>query len=1064
MAKFDAASVFDTYLKELRKTPLDDHTEHTGRSALESLLNAFVAEFAKGVVVQHEPKRAQGKGAPDFKLSKTGSILGYVENKAIGENLDQVLKSDQIKKYKTLSGNILLTDYLHWVWIGESGIKRETLCFATDLESPKFKVRPDKAEAVAALIKGFLSTAPEGIGRAQTLALALAARSQILRDFLGEELVRQEREHKEGRLFGLYGVFKDQVFHDLTLAEFADAFAQMLAYGLFLARLNSGKHKVTLQNARQYVPGSFRLIRELVQFLDELTERDYRDIRWVVEEILSIVNALDLHAIHEDLSFRHRKVRKGVKARDEEEARLFERDPFVYFYEDFLAKYDAKMKKARGVYYTPPPVVNFIVRAVDDILKKNFDIKTGLADRNRVTVLDFACGTGTFLVEILERILEQAGTDSGKRDLIVREHILKNIYGFEYLLAPYTIAHLKLSQYLTDKDHKLSDDERLQIFLTNTLEPIEPQKTHLLPALTAETEMAQEVKEKAILVITGNPPYAGHSKNNGPWIKAAIDEYKFTWEPAKSGLMERKPLKEKNLKWLQDDYVKFIRFSQMKMDAVDEGVVAIITNHAYLNNRTFRGMRQSLMRTFDQIYILDLHGSQKPKESPPDGIKDENVFDIQKGVAIALFVKAPNTEKTFKHHEFWGSRIEKYKKSIETSIDRIEWTDIEPTSPHYLFIPQNRRLWVEYEKGQSLRDIFSSHVLGFQTHRDHFSIAFDRDEVEARARRMRDSKVSDTDLLNQYRIKDNRDWQIASARKILMGNADWASKIRKCVYRPFDTRACYFGYEFMDYPRRELMDHVAGRDNLQLLVSGQIGIRDWQHVFVGADVAESCAISDKTKEGNYNFPLYLYAPDEESRPRKSDLFAENPFDGRDRIENLKSRFRSWIDKKYEHKFSPEEVLGFIYAVLHSSVYREKYNEFLRTDFPRVPFPDERSDFELLSTLGWELAQSHLLQEVPDLGFGLYRGKGDHEVVKPHYVPAEKALYINEKQSFAPVPENIWDFHIGSYQVVDKYLKSRKGRKLSLDEIEQVERIVNVLAFTITQMEKIDKVYKSAFGE
>ena len=592
-------NIFERYLLALRRTALAEKTEYTDRPALESLLQALADETEKGVQVQHEPKRVANKGAPDFKVTKNGLILGYVENKQIGEPLDKVLKSEQIAKYKTLSQNILVTDYLHFAWINKDGIQRGSLCHETDLEDRKFRLRDDRVVAVRNLLHGFFSTAPEGIGRAQQLALALATRSRLLRDYLGEELVRQQREHTEGRLYWLYQIFRDQVFHELTLKEFADALAQMLAYGLFLARLNADTEQITLHNAREFVPGSFRLIRELVDFLTELEKPEYRDVRWVVEEVLSIVNGLKLAEIHEDLSFRQRRaISRKVRAADEEEHRLFERDPFIYFYEDYLRAYDKETSKSRGVYYTPPPVVNFIVRAVDDILKDSFGIAMGLADNKRVTVLDFACGTGTFLLEVFQKAFENiGGPDSGRADLIVREHFLKNIFGFEYLIAPYTIAHLKLSQYLKDQNHPLKAEERLQVFLTNTLEPIEPQKNLLLPAVTAEVEAAQAVKEKPILVITGNPPYSGHSKNKGAWISAAIDAYKQ---------VDGKPLGEKNSKWLQDDYVKFIRFAQLKMDAVDDGIVAIITNHSYLDNPTFRGMRQSLTRTFNQKYTFSI--------------------------------------------------------------------------------------------------------------------------------------------------------------------------------------------------------------------------------------------------------------------------------------------------------------------------------------------------------------------------------------------------------------------------------------------------------------------------
>jgi N-6 DNA Methylase len=386
--------VFEKYLLALRQDR-DDKTELSDRGALEILLNAAAEEAGAGIRVIHEAKKVRGKGGPDFKVMKAAMILGYVEDKPVGENLDQVLKSERIARYRQLSNNILLTDYLKFIWDKDGKVNgRAEIAFRDDLEGKAKKPRADRVKAVSDLLRSFFSTAPEGIARAQHLALALATRSHFLRDFLDEELRRQEKEHTEGRLYGLYQIFRDQVFHEPTLGEFADAFAQMLAYGLFLAKLNSNGEVITLANARQFVPGSFRLIRELVQFLEDLSAPEYAEIRWVVEEILSIVNGLKLE-IHEDLSFKHRKaIIRKVGAKDEEEHRLFERDPFIYFYEDFLGKYDAKMKKARGVYYTPPPIVNFIVRAVDDILKETFGIPDGLADHKRVTVLDFACGTG----------------------------------------------------------------------------------------------------------------------------------------------------------------------------------------------------------------------------------------------------------------------------------------------------------------------------------------------------------------------------------------------------------------------------------------------------------------------------------------------------------------------------------------------------------------------------------------------------------------------------------------------------------------------------------------------
>ena len=1037
-------NIFDRYLLALRKTPVEEKTEHTDRAALEALLQAIADAGANGVAVQHEPKRVADKGAPDFKVTKSALILGYVENKTIGENLDKVLKSDQIKRYRGLSQNIVLTDYLHFIWINKDGIQRETLCHATDLESRNFRLREDRIAAVDKLLEAFFSTAPEGIGRAQQLALALATRSRLLRDYLGEELVRQEREHNEARLYGLFDVFRKQIFHELTIKEFSDAFAQMLAYGLFLARLNSDSEPVTLHNAREYVPGSFRLIRELVDFLTELEKAEYRDVRWVVEEVLSIVNGLDLPAIQDDLSFRRRKaISRKVRAADEEEHRLFERDPFIYFYEDYLKAYDAATRKGRGVYYTPPPIVNFIVRAVDDILQQSFAIPIGLADHKRVTVLDFACGTGTFLLEAFQRIFENiGGSNSGRADPIVREHLLKNLFGFEYLIAPYTIAHLKLSQYLKDQAHALRSNERLQVFLTNTLEPVQPQVNFLLPAISAEVEAAQAVKDREILVIIGNPPYSGHSKNKGTWIASAIDGYKFTLETDRDGREDKKPLGERNPKWLNDDYVKFIRFAQLKMDGVEEGVVGIITNHSWIDNPTFRGMRQSLMRTFEQIYVLDLHGNVKKKEHALDGSKDENVFDIEQGVAISLFVKRAGLERAVWRGDLWGKRLEKYQATADGTLTSVDWLTLTPDTPFYLFARQDAALRDEYDEGVSLTDICPINVLGFQTHRDAFAISFTKGEMKLKLKDLADSRISDAELAQRYGLKSNRDWSFPGVRSAARSGK--ATVPQLVAYRPFDDRWSEFSNLTMDYPRRELLDHVAGRQNLCLLVPRQIGITTWRHAFVATTPAESCLVSSDTKSQNYVFPARTFRAGGETR------------------ENFSAHFRAVLDARYEHHYTPEEILGFIYAVLHAPTYRTRYAEFLRIDFPRVPFPESSDDFERLSGLGWALAEAHLLRELPRRGLAAYRGKGDHTVEAVRYSPEQQAVAIKDTQFFEPVPQTVWDFHIGGYQVIDKYLKSRKGRMLSLDEINQASAIADSLAFSIEQMARIDKAYRAAF--
>jgi hypothetical protein len=900
---------FEKYLLALRKTRLEEKTEHSDRTALETLLQTIAEEVDASIRVQHEPKREADKGAPDFKVTKSGLILGYVENKSIDENLNKVLKSEQIKRYLSLSKNIVLTDYLDFIWINKYGDpQRERLCHATDLESKKLKLDEDRVEAVAKLLKGFLSSAPEGIGRAQQLALALAVRSRLLRDYLGEELVRQEREHKEGRLYGLYQIFRDQVFHELTLKEFADALAQMLAYGLFLARLNSDSEPVTLHNAREHIPGSFRLIRELVDFLTELEKKEYRDVRWVVEEVLSIVNNLDLRAIHEDLSFRGRKaISRKVRAADEEEHRLFERDPFIYFYEDYLRAYDKETSKSRGVYYTPPPVVNFIVRAVDDILKEGFDIPEGLADHKRVTVLDFACGTGTFLLEVFQCAFENiGGPDSGRADLLVRDHFLKNIFGFEYLIAPYTIAHLKLSQYLTDQGHPLRDEERLQVLLTNTLEPVEPQANLLLPAISAEVEAAQRVKDREILVILGNPPYSAKSKNRGKWITAAIEAYK---------MVDGKHFRERK-HWLHDDYVKFIRFAQMKMEAVDEGIVGVITNHSWLDNPTFRGMRQSLMKTFNQVYVLDLHGNAKKREKAPDGGKDENVFDIEQGVSLSLFIRKAGLPGRVAHAELWGRRLDKYRACAETKFVDVQWQDLSPNAPYYFFVARKEEGRERYENGWPITSIFVENVTGIVTARDGMVIDTDLKSLRHRIDLFRDLSIPDKEIRDKYKLKDTRSWKLPEARKKLAALSNYETYFKRIVFSPFDTRHIFYHPNMVDWGRDAFMRHVL-RDNISLMTT-RLTKDDWSALATDL-LARHKAVS--RYDIGYVFPLHSYNFGED----------DHLADG-DRTENLDPEFRKFVDERYASHFTAEELLGFVYAVFHARTSEQNMPNFCASIF------------------------------------------------------------------------------------------------------------------------------------
>ena len=1032
---------FETYFKSLQSHNVNDITEHSHRPALEDLLESLAG---KKINILHEPKREGKFGSPDFKITHTESIIGYVENKKIEENLDKTIKSDQIKKYQSLSDNILLTNYIDWIWMKEGKIQqRETLCFLTDIENKRAKLDKTKVDTVEKLIKSFLSQAPKEIADAKKLAEALAVRAKLLKDFLLDELKRQEVEHTEGRLYQLFETFRSFIFHELTVDEFSDAFAQNLVYGLFLARLNAGAHIITLYDAKKYIPSSFELIRELVNFLDELDNDEYRETKWIVEEVLTIMNNLDLGAIQESLSFTKRKRNEGDKY-----------DPYIYLYEKFLAAYDKNLRKAKGVYYTPPQVVNFIIRSIDDILVNTFKIKEGLAERNKVTVLDFATGTGTFLVEIFQQIFDKLPTGSGKKDLIIKEHILKNIFGFEYLIAPYTIAHLKLSQFLKDNGYELKAKERLQIFLSNTLEPIPAQiKIPLLPALTEEGKQAQEIKDKPILVITGNPPYSGHSKNNGDWITNKIKDYYF---------VDGKPLGEKNPKWLQDDYVKFIRFAQDKMETVEKGVVGIITNHRFLTNPTFRGMRQSLMTTFDQIYFIDLHGSNKPKEFAPDGSKDENVFDIEQGVAISFFIKKKGLEKKIHHTDFWGTRIDKYKRSLGEELKSISWNEVEATAPFYLFTPQNEALKSTYLKLFSINKIFKLSCVGVATSRDAFVVDFKQDDLLKRIKDFIKISNSSEYLKNKYGLKENSKFKINKSREKLskLDEFELQGLICDYHYRAFDIRKLIYEDTLLERPRKEVMVNFQD-NNIAIITNRQVKTDYYSHTFV-TQFINDLHIIETAYANPYTYPLYILRNGIDKT-----YFGVSEPQAFYKSENFSKDFRCYIDNRYNYSFSPEEIFGYIYAVLYSPAYRKKYVEFLKIDFPRIPFTDDKKIFNQLAEMGNSLIQVHLL--VKDAvtmlnekySFGELMGIGNYIVDKVLFLPEKKTgkLWINKTQYFDNIPADVNEFYIGGYKVLEKYLKDRKGRELSLDEMDTIKHTAYSLAFTIGQMGIIDKITK-----
>lgn len=1002
-----------------------DATEHSFRTPLQNLLETLAAEI-QGLTVLHEPPRQKDVGAPDFLvINKSGAPVGCVECKKPGENLEKLIGGEQLKKYETLAPTILLTDYWNFILLrgGESVLKIKLQ------KKPGAKQLGELEE----LIRRFLESEAQTIGTAKELAAALAARCAPLREALEEQL-----PDDKSALRGLFTSFQETIYADITDAQFADALAQTLVYGLLMAKLKAPDGKILdLYNAEKYIPQNFALIREIVKFLKHLEESggdENKKIKYLLENIAAAVNAMDARAVAESMAYK----KDGGE------------DPYLNFYEDFLAAYDPALRESRGVYYTPPQAARFIVRAAHDILRRNFNLHEGLGD-STVTALDFAAGTGTFMLEMFRKVLD--GVKNGGAHAWTHGHLLKNFYGFEYLIAPYVIAHLKLSYFLESKNITLGKDGRVHVYLTNTLQKTAAVRLEFLPALTEETNRAQEIKEQRILVITGNPPYSGHGQTAGKeqfrrahktkkdrmvmdtrdtWIGGLLKDY-FQ--------IDGKPLKEKNPKWLQDDYVKFIRFAQWKMEQVEKGVVAIITNHAFLDNPTFRGMRKSLLNTFNRLYFLDLHGNSKKQERAPDGGKDENIFDIQQGVSISIFVKKPRMSKGVFHADFWGTREGKYKQLAEDKIKDIKWKKIKPAPPFYLFIPHNGRLGKKYEEFYSVKDIFPVNSVGIITARDDFTMDFDKSKLQKKLKKFTNMDVRDA--REHFNLgKDSDDWKISLAQKDLLESKLDKKNFCQIAYRPFDMRETYYTGNsggFHCRPRPEVMNYMFPENNIGLITVRQARSSDtWRHCCVIDKIMEACYISNKGGEVNYLFPLYYNGTEMENGKRH---------------ENINSKFRKWLDKKYGKKYPPEKILGYIYAKLHSPKYQKEYAEFLRLDFPRVPFPKKKEEFERLAKIGGALIKAHLLQNKS--GKTKLRGGANPKVETVRYHQKDKRLYFNKEAYFSPVSEEVFNFYIGGYRPLDKFLKSRKNRQLTLAESETIEKAAAAIEFTIKKMKEID---------
>ena len=1023
-------------------------TEHSYRPAVKALLEALGGE---GVSATNEPAHAS-YGAPDFIVQRNDVPVGHVECKDVGTDLEAAQESEQLRRYRDALPNLLLTDQCRFRWYVNGEPRDEARLGYFDRDGA-FAAQRDGERNVRELLDAFFAASTPATADPAELARRMAGKTRLLRDAIGR-ILDAEADGGSGVLRDLLKGYREVLISGLDEAEFADMQAQTVAYGLFAARcLHTGPPSDFTRKSATWA--------ETAPFLKDVFGRiagqsaDPR-IAWVMDDLALLLARADMDAILDGFGRRSRR-----------------QDPVVHFYEDFLAAYDPAQKEMRGVFYTPDPVVSYIVCSIDRLLRRDFGIAEGLADSGeRVIILDPAAGTGTFLREtiaVIRETIEKKGR-GGAWTEYVRDHLLPRLHGFELQMAPYAIGHLRLALELGGEARafQMPPGERLNVFLTNTLE--EAHESALGPAfageIATEAQEAEAVKrEKPVMVVLGNPPYSGHSANKGAWI-ADLMRGRVEGSPESYFTVDGGPLGERNPKWLNDDYVKFIRFAQWRIERTGEGVLGFVTNHGYLDNPTYRGMRQSLMAAFDEIHLLDLHGNARRKERAPDGGPDQNVFDIQQGVAIGLFVKrrdGAGRARVF-HADLWGPREVgadggKYRWLAGNDVDTTGWTELAPKSPDYLFIPRDEALADEYRAGWKLTDILPVNSVGIVTARDRLAIQWTEEEMRGVAKRFIEIGPEEARDMWGSSIK-----RIAAAQQDVRDHPE-EERIVPITYRPFDERMTYYtgrASGFMERPRPEVMRHMLGGSNLGLSTSrGTEVVGSWEHIFVSKSLTQHHTVS--MKEVNYLFPLYVYPAHEESA--ELNIAERSP--------NLAPEFTDAVAEAtglaftpdgagdLSATFGPEDVFHWCYAVLHSPEYRRRYADFLKADFPRIPLPASGALFAELAALGARLTALHLLdagdpaeKDRADFPVG-----GNNRVDRVRYTePAAGAggrVWINGTQYFEGVAPETWAFTIGGYRPAEKWLKDRKGRPLGYDDIGRYQRICAALAETPRLMARID---------
>ncbi|WNP27396.1 type ISP restriction/modification enzyme [Moraxella sp. DOX410] len=1057
-------------------------TEHSFRGDLQNLLNGLLPEFA----VINEPKR-RSCGAPDYIIEKKEIPVFFIEAKDIGDNdlkgTKKTGNKEQFDRYKASLNNIIFTDYLNFLFYKDGELKAE-LAIARQ-NGNKIEPIPENFAQFTNLIKDFSQSITTTIKIPKRLAEMMASKARMLADVIDKALTSDEENNQNTSLLDQMEAFKEVLIHDITPRQFADIYAQTIAYGMFAARLNDKTlEDFTRQEAATLIPKSNPFLRTLFQYISgyDLDER----IEWIVNDLADIFRATNVAELLKNFG-------KATQTLD----------PFIHFYEDFLAEYDPALRKQRGVWYTPEPVVKFIVRAVDDILKTDFNLPMGIASTDKTTIkeevavgnarkkgttivkvdkevhkvqiLDPATGTGTFLAEVVRYIYENRfakmpGIWSGYVD----NDLIPRLNGFELLMASYAMAHLKLELLLKDTGYVAGKDQRLKVYLTNSLEEHHPDTGSLFAGFLAqEANEANHIKrDSPVMVVIGNPPYSGESANKGEWIMGLMEDYKK--EPNTNDR-----LNERNPKWINDDYVKFMRYGQHFIEKNGEGVLAFINPHGFLDNPTFRGMRWHLLNTYDKIYTIDLHGNAKKKETAPDGGRDENVFDIMQGVSINLLIKTGKKKKgelaKVYHYDLFGLRDDKYEFLNKNSIATIPYVQLENKAPNYFMVKNNfdeNKLNDDFK----IDELFTNNGLGITTAHDDFVIKNSKKELLDFYKSFQQSERDANILHKKFKVKEKAGWNILDGYDNIKNEDDLSKYIYPISYRPFDKKFIFYEDKLVWRTVRKVMQHLMTDENFALFSLKRARDNFTSKFGIFKNLIDKSAIS--SLDNGYVFPLYQYP----------EITNQENFDF-DQLKNLrKPNLDSNITQKIaenlgltfitdhedeqagkEGTFHPLDVLDYIYAVLHSPAYRETYKEFLKIDFPRVPYPTDKDTFFKLVKLGGELRQIHLLEHPSVQAQNIsYHGNGDNIVTRkmtktsigyePDPTKADKGkVWINDTQYFDDVPLIAWEFYIGGYQPAQKWLKDRQNMTLGYEDIIHYQQIIEALSNTDRLMKEIDKV-------